>query len=186
MNPSHLIGRMLRPLYQRLSNSILRGVLRLIDNNAGIQSMQVSCRKGQLFSDVERFGEFGFMSVPPNDGQAEAIVVFIGASADHPVIVGVEHRPTSKPSGMTPGSSALYSTEPGTFVKVLADGSVELAAPAGVSITGDVELTGELTVTGDATIGGVSIAALVATYNAHTHISASPGNPTATPLPQIT
>lgn len=174
----------LRSLHVRLSNLVLRGVLRLLSATGGLQSLQVSGRRGQLFSDVERFGEFGLWSIPPADGQAEAVLVFPGGQLDHPVAVSLEHRPTAKPS-IPAGGVALYCSSSGTTIKLLPNGSIELAAAGGVTVNGDLTVNGELTVTGNATIGGTSFAALVQAYNLHTHVSASPGNPTSTPTPTV-
>ena len=162
-----------------MANLVLRGVVRLLKADGGLQVLQVSARRGQAFSDLERFAEFGLWTVPPADGDAEAVLVFPGGNSDHPIAIAVEHRPTEKPAGVPPGGAALYSSASGTTVRVMPDGTVQIDAPAGCTVTG------ELTVSGDATIDGQSFADLLTTYNTHTHQSASPGSPTSPPTPQI-
>lgn len=179
------ISARLNALNNRIANLVLRGVVRLLEVEGGLQVLQVSARRGQSFSDVERFAEFGFWSRPPEDGQAEAVLVFPGGNPDHPIAIAVEHRPTEKPSSVPPGGAAIYSAAAGTTVRVLPDGTVHIDAPGGCTITGALEVSGELEVSADATIEGTSFADLLTAYNAHTHQSASPGSPTSPPTPQI-
>lgn len=64
----------------------------------------------------------------------------------------------------------IRNDEGTSYVEISADGKIKLVSPAGIDIDGDV------TVSGDVVASGISLVT-------HTHLSATPGNPTGPPLP---
>jgi len=170
------VRRLLHPLQVRLANTIARAVVRVVDDDNLLQVLQLSGLAGETLGGVERFQEYGFTGTPPADGKAEALVVFVGANRDHPVVVGLEHRPT-RPKNLPAGTVVLYNSSDGTRITLDPDGRIRIDSPLELVLTApDITLDGELAVTGDAEIGGISFGDLVAAYNSHTHTDPQGGS----------
>jgi len=121
----------IQQLKQRILNAIVRGVVNLVNDATGIQTLQVSLLADETQSDVERLQNYGFTSVPAPG--AECIVLFVGGNRDHPVALGVDDRAT-RLKGLLQGDSAQYSLG---LCKIIcrATGQIEIEAPAGQSIS---------------------------------------------------
>lgn len=100
------LRRLLRPLELRLAALVSRGVASRVDDKTLLQELQVRLLAGEVRGRVERFQEFGFSSVPP--AGSEAVVLSVGATRDHAVALGVEHR-ASRPKGLAEGDVQVYS-----------------------------------------------------------------------------
>lgn len=65
---------------------------------------------GQQATNVEHWQQHGFSMVPlppDKDGQAEALIAYLGGSADHPVIIGVADR-RHRPKDGKPGDIRIF------------------------------------------------------------------------------
>lgn len=136
----------------------MRATVRRVNDSSALQRIQVSRLEGEVFDDCERVGQYGLSSNPPVG--SEAIVVQIGASPDHHVVIGVDDG--SRPKSLPAGATVLYD-ESGTKVYLRGDGSLQVQcsgaltiSAASVAITaGSVSLSGNLAVAGNVTIGGL-------------------------------
>lgn len=101
-------NKLLAPIIRRLRLALGRGIVRLVSDAAGIQTVQLSLMENEVRSDLERFQEYGFTSVPL-DG-AEAAVIFMGGNRDHGIVVAVDDR-RYRLKGLAAGEVALYTDE---------------------------------------------------------------------------
>lgn len=127
------LDRLLAPLRRRVGNMIARAVVRLVNDGAKIQALQLSVLANETRDGVERFQQYGVTSVP-HDG-AEAIVLFVGGERAHGVAVAVDDRRYRK-KGLKPGEVALYTDEGdhillkrGRIVEVVAGAKLDVSAP---------------------------------------------------------
>lgn len=175
-----LVRALVDPVLHRVKTLAIRGVVRHVDDAPLAMELQVATARGETSSKVPRFGHFGFHSHPPVG--SEAIVLHLGGSRELPVVIADEDR-RERPAGtLEAGEVGLYAAG-GARLYLRADGSVEIVAPGGVTITGDVEVAGSIEASGDVADGVGTLAALRTGYNAHTHLdpqggSTGPPNPT--------
>jgi len=184
-NPQNVIRRLLQPILDRIAAGIARGYVHLVRNSEGLQTLQLELLRAELRDGVEHFQPYGFEAVPLEG--AEALVLHVGNSRDHPIAAVVtdrRHRPTDGTAGMV----GLYDDQ-GQVVRIYRD-RIELASSTRVQVVaptidldGDVEVAGNVTATGEIDDTAGTLAALRTAYNAHTHVSAGPGNPTSGPTP---
>jgi phage baseplate assembly protein V len=102
------LRHLLRPLSLRIANSIARAVVQLVDDEKKLQLVQLGVLVGEDIDDCERFGEYGFFSVPL--AGAEAVVLFPNGDRGHPLIVAIDDR-RHRPRGGQGGESGLYTDE---------------------------------------------------------------------------
>lgn len=108
--------------------------------------------------------------------------LFLGTGTEAGVVLGAIYDEDTPPPITGPvvytrfGDDAIvmYHKETKTLL-ISTGGAVEIAAAAGVTVTGDVTITGALTVTGDVTGAGISLAT-------HKHTEQGDGNPTSVPI----
>lgn len=178
----------LAPLARQLRTLAGRAVIRLVNDALKEQSVQVDLLAGET-RDAERYQHYGFTSVPLSG--AEGIVVAIGGSRDHVVIVADGDR-RYRLKGLEGGEVAIYDDQ-GQAVHLKRDGieiygteKVTVDAPE-TEFTGNVQITGNATITGNIQTNGtvqavqaisssVSVAdptgtmqAMRGTYNSHIH-----------------
>ena len=154
---SESMRRMLRPLVERIKLVAARGIVRLVDDGARLQEIQVERLRGELTSGVENFQQFGLASHP--EPGAEAIVLSLNGDRSHAVIIATEDRRYRLK--VNPGGVALYDSS-GSFLRFNADGSasmdcagqVSLVAGGGVDIQGDVSIEGSVAISGPVNIQG--------------------------------
>lgn len=188
---------LLRPLRTRVANMAARAIVRLVNDGAKLQAVQLGVLADETREGCERFQEYGFTSVPLPG--AEAVVLFVGGRRDHGLVVAVDDRRHRK-IGLQPGESAIYTDEGdyvilkrGRIVEVKAGTKLRVDAPlaeltGNVTIAGTLQVTGIVTalaavaVTGAVTAAGVTatgpagvadstgtMAAMRTKYNSHTH-----------------
>jgi phage baseplate assembly protein V len=96
------------PLARRIRLSVGRGIVRLVNDALKLQAVQVSLLADETQDNVERFQEYGFTSHPfPG---AEAIVVCVGGSRDHAVVIAIDDR-RYRLKAIAPGEVALYDDQ---------------------------------------------------------------------------
>lgn len=97
--------RLVEPLKRRVLSMISRGVVKLINDAAGRQELQLVALDAQTLDRIERFQEYGFTSHPHPD--AEAVVLSLAGARDHSIVIAVEDR-RYRLQGLAAGEVALY------------------------------------------------------------------------------
>lgn len=110
-----MVSRIIAPLRRRVQLMVGRAVLSVIDDTKKVQTVKVDLLSDEVSEDVERFQNYGHTAVPFKD--CEAVVVFVGGSRAHGIIVATDDR-AKRPTGLAEGDSALYN---GNGVRVLCD-----------------------------------------------------------------
>ncbi len=177
------IKKFIDPLHRRLMVSIARGVIEAINDEPGIQKIQLSVLADELRESVERFQEYGFTSVP-HEG-AEALVLRVGGSCDHGIIVAVDDK-RYRIKALEKGEVAIYTDE-GDFIKLGRNNQITIHSDTKITIqantiqledanggnTAAIVVKGSLTATGNITdtsaTNSRSMAGMRSVYNSHTH-----------------
>jgi phage baseplate assembly protein V len=142
---SDMISRALRPIAGRLQMMIGRGVVSAADDAPQAQALQIELLADEVQDGVERFQGYGFTS-HPHPG-AEAVVVAVGGTRSHVIVVQVEDR-RYRLKNLAPGEVALFD-DLGQVIHLKRDG-IAIASPLKVSIDApEIAVTGD-TVTVDA------------------------------------
>ena len=113
------LERSLMRLQRAVQLSSARAMVTLVDDAMLLQSLQARILRGELRSDLERFQEYGFTSVPkPPDGErgAEAVILFLGGAREHGVVIAVDDR-RYRLKALQAGEVALYDDQ-GQMVKI--------------------------------------------------------------------
>ncbi len=118
-----LVSKLMAPLQRRVRLMVARAIVELVDDSRKMQTVQVSLQADTLRDEVEHFQPFGFSSVPA--AGAEAIVLTVGGTSDHPVTIVVDDR-RYRPTSLAEGESCLYTLANGVRVLCKADGTVEI------------------------------------------------------------
>lgn len=179
--PLEAFRRLLEPLANRVRLAVSRAILRALDDARQVQEVQLTALAGETMGRVERFAHFGFSSAPPVG--SEAVIVCVGASRDHAIVIADEHR-ASRPAGVLAAGEAIVYAQGGARVHVKADGSVVVTASGGVQVSHDLEAGGDI-------IAGGQVADLIGTldalrqaYNVHVHPDPQGGS-TGPPVPTV-
>lgn len=162
-----LVQKMMAPLQRRVRLMIARAVIQLVDETKKCQTLQLKVHADNLRSDVERFQQYGFSSVPAPG--AEALLLLVSGNSDHGVVVAVEDR-RYRPVTLVEGESCLYTLQDGIRVWCKADGTLLL----GTAPTDFVAL---------ASLVDARILALQARLDNHIHSTGTgPSSASTTPL----
>lgn len=105
-------------LKQRVMSLVGRCIIMAVDDSRKIQSVQVEVLADELHDEAERFQHYGF-STHPIPG-AEGIIVRIGGTASHGVIIVVDDR-RYRLTDLAQGEVALYD-DLGQVVHLKRDG----------------------------------------------------------------
>jgi phage baseplate assembly protein V len=111
----------LRPLANRLANSIARAVVQLVDDGTKLQLLQLGVLADETVDAAEHHQPYGLASVPL--AGAESVVLFPGGDRSHPLVVVTSDR-RYRPINGEPGQVALYHYT-GSKIVMLANGSIE-------------------------------------------------------------
>lgn len=156
MNLADTIRRMTAPFERRLRAMCTRVLIRLVDDSAGVQVVQVTGLAGERLSDVQRLQQFGFSGRPP--AGATAVMVCIGGSRTHPVVIACDHG-EYRFTELAEGDSVQYDTR-GNYVLITADECIVKHSTKVVSdapmthCKGDAQVDGNANVAGDLIVGG--------------------------------
>ena len=102
----------------RVRMMVSRAIVRLVDDERRAQECQVELLDDEVADGMERFQQYGLTSHPfPG---AEAVVVCVGGTRSHGIIIAVEDR-TYRLSGLETGEVALYDDQ-GQVVHLKRDG----------------------------------------------------------------
>ncbi len=153
--------KLIAPIQRRVALMVGRAVIRLIDDSLKCQVVQIDALAGETLSNVERFQQYGYTSVPQSG--AEAVFVCVAGNRSHPIVIAVEDR-RYRLKGLQAGEVALYD-DLGHIIRLGRDGIVIDGAGQDINITGAprVVVTG-----GDIVVDGISL-------KAHRHSGVTPG-----------
>jgi len=129
MKPTDL-RRLLDPLHRRVQAMVSRAVIALVNDATKAQSLQLTLFADETHEGVERFQDYGFTSVPKPG--AEALVVFVGGTRSHGVVVACEDR-RFRLKGLPEGEVALYD-DLGQVVHLQRD-RIAITSPMKVEVT---------------------------------------------------
>lgn len=157
-----------RPLATRVANTIVRGVITLVDDSVKQQLLQFGGLSGETVDGAENFQPYGLSSVPLPG--AENVTIYPNGDRSHPLTIAVSDR-RYRPTGGTPGEVTLHNHVTARLV-LKADGTVEIRSAGGTAI--------KLPTLADYN-------ALRAAFNTHTHVySAGPTAGAVTAVPAST
>lgn len=197
-----IVESIIRPLRTRVYSMISRAIIESARDGDGMQLIKLTGFADENRTDVEHFENYGFASVPP--AKSEAVIVCPTGAREHMIAIVVGNR-KFRLKGLENGDVAMY-TENGDYIKIkAADGLIEvvtkgdLLATIGGKVTVDaaadilVKTQTECVVDSPSIkLGKTAAEAIIkgntfqALFNAHTHISSTPGNVTAPPTTPLT
>lgn len=115
---------------------ITRGTIVSSDDKKKLQEVTIRDRFGEKKTNVEHWHPFGFTAIPrpPKDNQeAEALVVYLGGSPDHPVVIGTADR-RYRPKDGKEGEVILHNDVAGQEIRIGGNGII-MSLPSGKSFT---------------------------------------------------
>ena len=195
-------------IYSKISNLIKRAVVTLTNKDSGqFAATQVSWMRDKT-ATTEVVHPYGLSSNAPL-GSLALMFNVMGQEENRAAII---YDPKNRFKNLKPGEVALGNFVTKSVVKFLENGDIDITGMADqninitgnsnitvggnvtLNVTGNTDITspvvtvnGELRTTGEITAfyglaGEISFSDIVTKYNAHTHTSASAGNPTSSTL----
>jgi phage gp45-like len=188
-----MIAGAIADLRTRLRGMVLRGVVKALEDGAGLQLVQLELRAGELVPNLEVLTPHGFTSRAPLG--SEAIAFCVNGNPNNRVVLCF-NRGTRLKGVLEEGEAAMHIGVAGQMVRLLADGGVEIksATASGASAVlkenGDVAVVpgagGNLYLGQDGALKKVALAddvedrldAIKTAYNTHTHtgVTVGPGS----------
>lgn len=178
----------IRWIINRLALLVGRGFVGAANDAGNLQVLQVKLGASETRDGIPRIGEYGHASMPPIDGNAVAVVLFVNGERGNGVVIATEHLP-SRLKNMQPGESAMHD-DLGQYVYITRNGIVIDGAGKTMTIqnVGTLQVDGAISATGDiASTGGnlkdstgKSLADARSVFNPHTHTDPQ-GGTTGTP-----
>jgi len=151
-----LIEKMLAPIRRKLSLMVTRGVVKLIKDTGGLQTLQLTALADETLDGVERIQQYGFTAHP--HPESDCLILNVGANRSHPIVIAVDDRRYRLK--LSPGEVALYDDQ-GQAVKLMRSGIV-IESEFGTTHNGDMTINGNLDITGILTLAGINM-------NTHQH-----------------
>lgn len=166
------LQHMLRPISNRIGNTVARGVVQLVNDGKQLQLVQLGVLDGETVEGAggaEHYQPYGLSSVPLEG--AESVIVFPNGDRGHPLVVVISDR-RSRPTGGEPGDVTLYNAA-GAMVRMLATGDIELQPAPGREVLVRDE--------------GGTVERLVkkGEFDAHVHATAGTGTPSPPTVPAV-
>lgn len=126
------VERLVAPLWRRTLLMVGRAVLRVVDDEAKLQAVQVEGLAGEVLDRAERFQGYG-LSSHPHPG-AECVLLAVGGQRQHPIVVAIDDR-RHRPTGLAAGEVCLYTDEhdPGAPHRVILGRGREIRLECGAS-----------------------------------------------------
>lgn len=119
-----MIDSMLERARRNIQSIIGRARVRFVDDSGSVQKMQVLMNGIETPDNRFRVAEFGLTSNPPID--SDAITLHVAGDRSAGAVIGTNHQP-SRPKGLQPGETMLYS-EDGKSVYLTASGGIVVEA----------------------------------------------------------
>jgi phage baseplate assembly protein V len=173
------IAKLTAPLHRRVMLMVGRAAIELVNDALTVQGLQVSLMADEVRDNVERFQQYGLTS-HPHPG-AEGIVVCVGGSRDHAVVIACDDR-RYRLQGLEQGEVALYD-DLGQSIILKRDGIVLNTPTKDVTVNAlNLKVNGNIIAMGDISDQTIkSTAAMRTAFNNHTHIGHNSGTATDTP-----
>lgn len=140
------LKRFTKPLHDKAAMMVGRAILRLADDSAGSQMVQVDLLADETSGDLEHLQAYGLTSVPL--AGADGLFLSVAGSRSNGVVLAVGDR-RYRLTGLQKGEVALYDDQ-GQKVHLKRDGisietthKVTVTAPHVVVISDDVQLGAE-------------------------------------------
>jgi len=163
-----LIEKMLAPLKRRVALLVTRGVVKMIKDTGGLQTLQITALADETLDGVERIQQYGITSHP--HPESDCLILNVGASRSHPIVIAVDDRRYRLK--LSQGEVALYD-DLGQAVKLTRSGIV-IESALGTTHNGDMAINGDLAINGNGVVSGsLSIGGI--DFSSHTHAGDSGG-----------
>ena len=127
------LRHVLRPMANRIANTVARGTVRLVNNAKKMQLVQLEVLEGEIVegaAGAESFQPYGFFSWP--FAGAEAVVVFPNGNREHPLVVVVADR-RYRPTDGEPGEVGL-ATDEGDEIRLARGHAIQLSTSGQVQL----------------------------------------------------
>lgn len=147
--------------------------------HAGALDQAIAQPRFALVSSVDPTSYTARVLLQP-EGVLSGWLPIITAWVGNGIIVGGAFS-LAAPPPQAPAGEFWLVHQSGSFVKLLADGSIAVNATT-LNVTGNLSVSGSITATGDVADGHGTLASLRATYDEHTHTVT--GTTTSPPSPQ--
>ena len=167
-----IVEQMLMPLRNRVYSMIVRSVVESVNDSKKMQLLKAELYKDDVRSDIERFQNYGFTSVPK--AGAEAITIAVGGNTDHLVTIVVDDR-RFRLKSLAEGEVAIYTDE-GDKIHFKRNGIIQIVANSKVDVDADVVELGNGTL--EKILNGETFQTR---FNDHKHIG-NAGVPTGPPI----
>lgn len=131
------VAHLMRQLGGRIALAIGRAELRLVDDAAALQRLQIEALPGEVRDQVERVQSYGFTGVPKPG--ADVVILAVGGNRDHPLAIAVDDR-RYRLRGLRAGEVAIYD-DLGQCVHLTRDGIVVKGAGKPIVIQDTPSLT---------------------------------------------
>lgn len=106
------LRHIVRPLATRVANTIVRGVITLVDDSVKQQLLQFGGLSGETVDGAENFQPYGLSSVPLPG--AENVTIYPNGDRSHPLTIAVSDR-RYRPTGGQAGEVVMYTDEGDTI-----------------------------------------------------------------------
>ena len=134
---AHIVNRLTAPLRRRVQLMVSRAVIRVVNDGLKCQTLQITALSDETMDGVEHVQAYGFTS-RAHPG-AEAVVLAVGGSRSHPVVVAVGDR-RYRLTALAAGEVALHDDQGQKIV--LHRDRIELTSPKVVINSDDISLAG--------------------------------------------
>ncbi|MBK68029.1 MAG: hypothetical protein CMP22_07870 [Rickettsiales bacterium] len=108
MQKQTLFNKAIQTLARKVRLIAQRGVVSLINDSKKLQQIQLKLLDGEVRSELERFQNYGFTSVPKTG--SEAAVIFVNGTRDHGLVLAVDDR-RYRLKPLSAGEVAIYTDE---------------------------------------------------------------------------
>lgn len=182
---------MTNAVWHRLLLMLGRGIIRAVNSQAALQTIDVSLMADEDKDGLEHFETYGYTANPPTG--LELLAAFLGGDRSHGVVIAIGDR-KFRLKGLQPGEVALYTDE-GDFIhfqrgrKIAVSAGSEIAATAPVvrliasdkvrCETPKLECTGEIMDLCDS--DGRTMSHMRSIFDSHVHPENDNGGPTDPP-----
>lgn len=137
------MSRTLEPLARRIRHLVARALVRLVDADKQMQTLQTEVLDQEVLDAVEHWEGYGLTAHPHPD--AEGLLLCAGGQRARAIVVAVADR-RYRLKGLQAGEVALYDDQ-GQVVRLGRTG-ITVEAARGVIINGNVHINGNLSITG--------------------------------------
>ena len=184
-----MLERALEPIRNRIRLMVARSVISAVSSDETGITLQLTLGPNEERADVDLVQQYGVSSKPKPGSQA--VTLFVSGSRSEGVTIATKGGGAAMSFTLKPGEVALHTDEGdsvhlrrGRIVEVTTE-TLKISASSGVEIdTPTLTTTGNVEASGNVEDSLGSLAALRTAFNAHTHVSASPGSPTGHAAPQ--